>query len=121
VLGKVMQCSLLSTSDLDKLKSYVTDMDDNKCVVYGRVVLLGVLYTSGLYHRSEVTNDSVVRLRTAEIGTVQKFVSCCQSGCTCSANAFCGHYIIVSVHPSLPFNQTAESAVQHVVQIGNST
>ena len=45
VLGKVMQCSLLSTSDLDKLKSYVTGMDVNKCVVYGRVVLSGVLYT----------------------------------------------------------------------------
>ena len=60
VLGKVMQVML---------KSYVTDMDENKCVVYGRV-LSGVLYTSGLYHCSEVSNDSVVRLRIAEIGTI---------------------------------------------------
>ena len=122
VLGKVMKCSLLSTSELDKLKSEV-DVVDVKIAVYGRVILAGVLYTSALYHRSEVTNDSMVRLKTAEIGTIQKFVSCCKSGCTtCSANTFCEHYI-VSIHPSFPFglvNQTAESTARHIVQIGNS-
>ena len=82
----------------------MTDLDVNKYVVYGGV-LSGVLYTSGLYHRSEATNGSVVCLRTAEISTVLKFVSCCQSGCSCIANAFCGHYINVSLHPSLQFGQ----------------
>lgn len=59
VLGKLMNYSMLSTRELDKLVSDVAMMDTSKCAVYGRVLLSGVLYTSAMYHRSEVTNDSI--------------------------------------------------------------
>ena len=39
VLGKLMNCSVLSTRELDKMLSYVAVMDTSKCVVYGRVLL----------------------------------------------------------------------------------
>lgn len=45
VLGKVMQCSLFSTNEVDKLQSYMADMDVRKCAVYSRVILSEVLYT----------------------------------------------------------------------------
>ena len=79
MLERVMKYSLLSTTELT---SDVAEVDVSKCILYGRVLLSGVLYTSALYHRSEVTNDSVVCLRSAEIGTIQKFLSCCKKGCT---------------------------------------
>ena len=99
-------------------------MDVSKCIVYDRVLLSGVVYIRALYHRSEVTNDSVVCLRSAEVGTIQKFVSYCKKDYTsCTENTFSEHYIIVSIHPSFPFgfaNQSAESTAQHIVQIRNS-
>ena len=125
VLGKIMKYSVLTTTELDKLTSDVPDVDMSKCVVYGRVLISGVVYTSAIYHRSEVTNDSIVRLQSAEVGTIQKFVSCCKKDCTsCGENTYCDHYIIASIHPSFPFglaDQTAESTAQHIVRIENAT
>ena len=89
LLGKVMKYSVLTTTELDKLPSNVPDVDVSKCIVYGRVLLSGVVYTSSIYHRSEVTNDSMVRLKSTEIGTIQKFMSCCRKDCTsCNENTF---------------------------------
>lgn len=118
-----MNCSVLSTRELDKLFSDVAMMNTSKCAVYGRVLLAGVLYTSAMYHRSEVTNDSIVSLKTGEIGTIEKFVSFCEKDCTlCSESTFCKHHIIVSIHPSFPFDfddQVTDCTAQHIVRIGN--
>lgn len=123
VLGKLMNCSMLSTRELDKLVSDVAMMDTSRCAVYGRVLLSGVLYTSAMYHRSEITNDSIVRLKTGDIGTIEKFVSFCEKDCTaCNESTFCKHHIIVSIHPSFPYDfidQTADCTARHVVRIGN--
>ena len=86
----------------------MTDMDVNKCVVYGRVVS-GVLYTSGFYHRREVTNASVVRLRTAEIGTMQKLVAV-KVGVHVVQMLFVDITSLSQFIP-LPFDQTAESTI----------
>lgn len=39
VLGKVMMCSQPTTSELDKLRSDLADVDVSKCIVDGRVLL----------------------------------------------------------------------------------
>ena len=122
-----MKYSVPMTTELGKLTSDVPDVDMSKCIVYGQVLIAGVVYTctSAIYHRSEVTNDSIVQLQSAEIGTIEKFVSCCKKDCTsCGENTYCDHYIIASIHPSFPFgliDQTADSTVQHIVRIENAT
>ena len=80
-------------------------------------MLCGVVYTSTLYQHSEVNNDSVVCLQSAEIGTIQKFVSCCKKDCTSySENTFYQHYMIISIHPSFPFGLVNTQGTRFIQQ-----
>ena len=60
-----------------------------------------------MYSRSDVTNDSITSISSngnTLIGTIQKYVSRCQQGCTsCSEGTYCRHFTIVAVHPTYEF------------------
>ena len=118
-----MNTSILTENELHKLTD-LPSIDIGKSTVYSRVILSGVLYSSALYHRSETTNDSVISIRrigTTEIGTIQKFISCCTKDCTsCGVQSFCRHFTIVSTNQIHPFDQTSETA-QHIIRIGLPT
>ena len=102
-----MGLSTLSDTELGKLKVLLESVDEGKCIVYGRVMISGTLYSSTMYKRSDVTNDSIVSLCTRGgsliIGTVQKYVSCCRLGCTCNEDVYCGHFVVVDLHPTNEF------------------
>ena len=107
VLGKVMRSSTLNGTELAKLEVLLESVDAGKCIVYGRVLISGTLYSSTMYNCSDVMNDSIISLSSngsTLIGTVQKYVSCCQQGCTsCCEGTYCRHFTIIAVHPTYEF------------------
>ena len=119
-----MKSNVLNQQELAKLmESYPSFSSTSKCVVYSRVLLSGVLYSSASYKRSGVTDDSVVCLEHGEIGTVQSYVSFCKEVCSCNPSKFCTHVIIVCLHPHQPIgidDQATGATAKHVMQIGNS-
>ena len=103
VLGKVARLSTLSGTELAKLRALFKSVDDEKGIVYGGVLISGTLYSSAMYNRSDVTNDSIVPLSSNVVGTVQKYVSC-QQGCTsCCEGTYCKHFAIIAMHPTFEF------------------
>ena len=81
VLGEVMRSSTLNGTELAKLEVLLESMDARKCIVYGRVLISGTMYSSAMYNRSDITNDSIISLSSngsTLVGTVQKYVSYCQ-------------------------------------------
>lgn len=103
-LGKILDSSTLSDEELDILHSKF--LSEAKCAVYARVLVFGVLYSSLLYTRTGITNDSIVtvcfdNIRT--VGIIRKFLSICKVSCTCSDNTFCEHYILVDEYSTSPF------------------
>ena len=121
VVGKVMRLSTLSGTKLAKLKKLLESVDDGKCIVYGRVLISGTLHSSAMYNRSDVTNDSIISNGSTLIGTVQKYVSCCQQGCTsCWESTYCRHFTIVAVHPTYKFgvvDEITNATASHVNRI----
>ena len=124
VLGKILKLCTLSGTELSRLKTLFECMDDRKGIVYGRVLIAGTLYSSAMYNRSDVTNDSIISLSGnggALIGTVQKYVSCCQRGCTsCGDDAYCKHFAIVAIHPAFAFgvvDSVTNATASHVQRI----
>lgn len=124
VLGKVMKLCTLSGTELAKLRTLFESVYDGKGIVYGRVLISGTLYSSAMYNRSDVTNDSIISLSgdgSTLIGTVQKYVSCCQQGCTsCCDNTYCKHFAIVAVHPTFKFgvvDNVTNATAPHVKRI----
>ena len=124
VLGKVMRSSTLNGTELAKLEVLLKSVDAGKCIVYGRVLISGTLYSSTMYNRSDVTNDSIISLSSngsTLIGTVQKYVSSCQQGCTsCCEGTYCRHFTIVAVHPTYEFgvvDDITNATAPHVKRI----
>ena len=77
-IGKVMRSSTLNGAELAKLEVFLESVDAGKCIVYGRVLISGTLYSSTMYNRSDVTNDSIISLSSngsTLIATVQKYAS----------------------------------------------
>jgi hypothetical protein len=123
VLGKVMRLSALSGTELAKLRALLESVDDGKCIVYGRVLISGMLYSNSMYNRSDVTNDSIVSLSNNVIGTVQKYVSCCEQECTSCRECegtYCKHFAIVAIHPTHKFgvvDNITNATAPHVKRI----
>ena len=107
VLGKVTRLSALTGTKLAKLRALFESVDDGKGIVYGRVLISGTLFSSAMYNRSDITNDSIISLSSSGctlIGMVQKYVSCCRQGCTsCCEHTYCKHFAIIAMHPMFEF------------------
>ncbi len=117
-----MESSSLSHDELAILqKEPLTLM---KCAVHARLLVSGVLYSSSLYTRSGITDDSVVTFLfkgKLTVGVIRKFVSCCDESCNgCADATFCSHYMVVDTYPILPFgieDSITNAEATHVMKI----
>ena len=79
---------MLNGMELAKLDMLLESMDARKRIVYGQVLISGTLYSSAIYNRSDITNDSIISLSSSNgstlVGTVQEVCQLLPAQCNSS-------------------------------------
>lgn len=104
VLGKLTKSNGLTDAEATAVREIFPSAKLEDYVVYSRVLISGVLYTSTSYKRHTATNDHTLCLKQRLqklFGSALKYLSFCTHNCT-ACSIFCTHVVIVHSHSILP-------------------
>ena len=104
MIGKTQNSTHLSDEEVTSIKVKLPHVDLDSSIIYNRVMVNGVIYSSTSYHRQNVTNDHVFCFRDREnkcIGSARKYLSVCNINCT-SCSLPCSNLVIADVLKILP-------------------
>ena len=62
IVGKKLDHNSLSEQDVIAIKQLLPNADIKKAIVYNRVLISGIIYTTTAYNKSTLRNDSIVCL-----------------------------------------------------------
>ena len=76
----------------------------SQALVYGRLLWNGIIYTNASYRPDAAKDDAILYFRDNLIGEAVKFVSYCNSNCTCSHTGTikCHHVVLVRQLQTVP-------------------
>ena len=120
VLGKLVNSNELVEAEATAVCDAFPRANLANCVLYSRVLISGIIYTSTSYKRSTTTNDHTVCLKEGQqklFGSALKYLSFCNYNCT-KCPTFCTHVIVVNTYSVSPYcisNDTITGATaQHI-------
>ena len=85
VLGKVVNSNELVEARATVVCDAFTSANLANSVLYSRILISGIIYTSTLYKRFTTTNDHIVRLKEGQqklFESALKYVNFCKYNCT---------------------------------------
>lgn len=125
VLGKLTKSSGLMAAEVSVVQETFPSAKLEDSIVYSRVLISGVMYTSTSYKRSTTTNDHTLCLKQERqklFGSALKYLSFCTHSCT-ACSKFCTHVVIINNHPIVPSLISTDTitgaTAQHIHCIGH--
>ena len=126
VLGKLATSNELVEAETTAVRDAFPGANLEDCIVYGRILISGVMYTSTSYKRSTSTNDHTVCLKQGQqklFGSALKYLSFCAYNCT-KCPTFCNHVIIVNNYSVIPYLISSDTitgaTAQHIHRVSHS-
>ena len=104
MIGKTLTSSDFTNEEVTLIELKQPDVKLDSSIVYYRLVLNGVMYSSTSYRRQSITNDSVLYFCDGEskyIGSARKYLSVCKTDCT-SCCSPCSNLIIADTFEIIP-------------------
>ena len=111
VLGKILDESMLTTSDLEAIQEICSSINQSTVKLYHRVLISGTVYTTSSYMRSKFRKDDILCLKRNDqkyFGSAKQYISFCASNCTECLKP-CQHVAIVSHFIEIPTNISTDN------------
>ena len=126
VVGRLSNFTDLNDEEIELIQGALPDAKLDHCIVYYRVLVNGVIYTSSCYQRHTTTNDYVLCVGNKDelsFGYARKYLSTCKTTCT-SCCSPCNNIVIVDMFQVVPCDFVTDTSsgatARHIHSVASS-